>query len=260
MAMLGAEVRQKTDALDAAGNTTAAIGKGFAIGSAALVSLALYGAFVVRSKASPINSIKTVEVIDPYMFGSLLIGAMLPYAFSAMTMKSVGSAAQEMVQEVRRQFRDPDIKSGKKEPDYERCVQVSTTASLKEMIAPGLLVIITPIFFGIVFHPTLVAGLLPGALISGIQLAISMSNTGGAWDNAKKYIEAGNIKDAQGIVRGKGTELHKAAVIGDTVGDPLKDTSGPSLNILIKLMAIISLVFAGAFSQTSYLNKYLKIA
>lgn len=260
MAMLGGEVRQKTDALDAAGNTTAAIGKGFAIGSAALVSLALYGAFVVRSKASTKNSIKTVEVIDPFMFGSLLIGAMLPYAFSAMTMKSVGSAAQEMVQEVRRQFRDPDIKSGKKEPDYERCIKVSTTASLHEMIAPGLLVIITPIFFGIVFHPTLVAGLLPGALISGIQLAISMSNTGGAWDNAKKYIEAGNITDAQGIVRGKGTELHKAAVIGDTVGDPLKDTSGPSLNILIKLMAIISLVFAGAFSQTSYLNKYLQIA
>lgn len=260
MAMLGTEVRQKTDALDAAGNTTAAIGKGFAIGSAALVSLALYGAFVVRSKSSPMNSIKTVEVIDPFMFGSLLVGAMLPYAFSAMTMKSVGSAAQEMVQEVRRQFRDPEIKNGRKEPDYERCVQVSTTASLKEMIAPGLLVIITPIFFGIVFHPTLVAGLLPGALISGIQLAISMSNTGGAWDNAKKYIEAGNVADAQGIIRGKGTELHKAAVIGDTVGDPLKDTSGPSLNILIKLMAIISLVFAGAFSQTSYLNKYLKIA
>lgn len=260
MAMLGAEVRQKTDALDAAGNTTAAIGKGFAIGSAALVSLALYGAFVVRSKASLKNNIKTVEVIDPYMFGSLLIGAMLPYAFSAMTMKSVGSAAQEMVAEVRRQFRDPDIRSGRKEPDYETCIKVSTTASLHEMIAPGLLVILTPIFFGIVFHPTLVAGLLPGALLSGIQLAISMSNTGGAWDNAKKYIEAGNVIDSKGVKAGKGTELHKAAVIGDTVGDPLKDTSGPSLNILIKLMAIISLVFAGAFSQTSYLNKYLKIA
>jgi H+-translocating diphosphatase len=260
MAQLGAEVRQKTDALDAAGNTTAAIGKGFAIGSAALVSLALYGAFVVRSKASSKNQIKTVEVIDPYMFGSLLIGAMLPYAFSAMTMKSVGSAAQEMVQEVRRQFRDPEIKNGTKEPDYERCIKVSTAASLREMIAPGLLVIITPIFFGVVFHPTLVAGLLPGALLSGIQLAISMSNTGGAWDNAKKYIEAGNIIDSQGIKRGKGTELHKAAVIGDTVGDPLKDTSGPSLNILVKLMAIISLVFAGAFSQTSYLNKFLHIA
>lgn len=254
MSELGEEVRRKTDALDAAGNTTAAIGKGFAIGSAALVSLALYGAFVTRSKQSTKNPIKTTEVTDAYIFGSLLIGAMLPYAFSAMTMKSVGLAAREMVTEVRRQFRDPKVKSGQIEPDYEACIRVSTNASLKEMIAPGLLVILTPIFFGVVFHPALVAGLLPGALLSGIQLAISMSNTGGAWDNAKKYIESGKMIGEDGMAKTKGSDEHKAAVVGDTVGDPLKDTSGPSLNILIKLMAIISLVFAGAFSRTAYLG------
>jgi H(+)-translocating pyrophosphatase len=259
MSELGPEVRKKTDALDAAGNTTAAIGKGFAIGSAALVSLALYGAFVVRSRTTGKNMIMSIEITEPYIFGSLLIGAMLPYAFSAMTMKSVGIAAQDMVKEVRRQFRDPRIKSGEIEPDYESCIRVSTKASIKEMIAPGLLVILTPIFFGLVFHPVCVAGLLPGALLSGIQLAISMSNTGGAWDNAKKYIEGGNLKDAEGNVLGKGSESHKAAVIGDTVGDPLKDTSGPSLNILVKLMAIISLVFAGAFRNTSFLASFLGI-
>lgn len=259
MSGLGEDVRKKTDALDAAGNTTAAIGKGFAIGSAALVSLALYSAFVTRSKTTKENSIKTVEITDPYIFGSLLIGAMLPYAFSAMTMKSVGSAAREMVNEVRRQFRDPRVKSGEVEPDYESCIRVSTAASLKEMIAPGLLVILTPIAFGVLLHPTLVAGLLPGALISGVQLAISMSNTGGAWDNAKKYIESGKMVGEDGMIKGKGTDEHKAAVIGDTVGDPLKDTSGPSLNILVKLMAIISLVFAGAFSRTAYLGKTLGV-
>lgn len=259
MSLLGEEVRAKTDALDAAGNTTAAIGKGFAIGSAALVSLALYGAFVTRSKKQTKNPLTSIEITQPYIFGSLLIGAMLPYAFSAMTMKSVGKAAKEMVVEVRRQFRDPRVRDGTVEPDYESCIRVSTKASLREMIAPGLLVILTPIVFGIFFHPSLVAGLLPGALLSGIQLAISMSNTGGAWDNAKKYIESGKLVTEDGRVCKKGTDEHKAAVIGDTVGDPLKDTSGPSINILIKLMAIISLVFAGAFSQTSFLAPYLKI-
>lgn len=260
MSELGHEVREKTDALDAAGNTTAAIGKGFAIGSAALVSLALYGAFVTRCKLSLKNKIVTTEITDAYIFGSLLIGAMLPYAFSALTMKSVGIAAQEMVEEVRRQFRNPGVKSGQIEPDYESCIIVSTKASLKEMIAPGLLVILTPIAFGILGHPALVAGLLPGALLSGIQLAVSMSNSGGAWDNAKKYIESGKMVGKDGQAKGKGSPEHKAAVIGDTVGDPLKDTSGPSLNILVKLMAIISLVFAGAFSKTAYLNGILKIS
>jgi H+-translocating diphosphatase len=260
MSEIGEEVRRKTDALDAAGNTTAAIGKGFAIGSAALVSLALYGAFITRASAAEKNKITLPYITDAYIMGSLLIGSMLPYAFSAMTMKSVGSAAQEMVAEVRRQFKDPQVRDGTKEPDYEACIKVSTSASLREMIAPGVLVIMSPIVMGVVFHPLMVAGMLPGALLSGIQLAISMSNTGGAWDNAKKYIETGKVVDSEGVSKGKGSDEHKAAVIGDTVGDPLKDTSGPSLNILVKLMAIISLVFAGAFSKTAWLNGLLEIS
>lgn len=260
MSEIGEDVRKKTDALDAAGNTTAAIGKGFAIGSACLVSLALYGAFVVRSTEQEQNRLESTSLINAWIFGALLFGSMLPFAFSAMTMKSVGRAAQEMVKEVRRQFQDPAIRNGEKDPDYESCIRVSTNASLKEMIAPGLLVILTPIIAGVVFHPIVVAGLLPGALLSGIQLAISMSNTGGAWDNAKKCIESGIIKDSNGKVQGKGSDSHKAAVIGDTVGDPLKDTSGPSLNILVKLMAIISLVFAAGFSKTSLLAEFLNIA
>lgn len=259
MAELGAGVRTLTDALDAAGNTTAAIGKGFAIGSAALVSLALYGAFITRAKSTEHNRIKNIEIIDPWIFCSLLVGAMLPYAFSALTMKSVGSAAQEMVKEVRRQFRNPRVKSGQEEPDYDSCIKVSTTASLREMILPGILVMATPIVLGVFFHPLLVAGLLPGALLSGVQLAISMSNTGGAWDNTKKLIETGTFVGDDGKLKYKGSEEHKAAVIGDTIGDPLKDTSGPSLNILIKLMAIISLVFAGGFANTSFLAKTLEI-
>jgi inorganic pyrophosphatase len=260
MSELGPNIRDITDALDAAGNTTAAVGKGFAIGSAALVSLALYGAFVTRaSNPMNIHPIRNIRVTDPWMFCSLLIGSMLPFAFSAMTMKSVGFAAQEMVLEVRRQFQDKRIISGEVEPDYERCIKVSTKASLKEMIAPGLLVIITPIALGMIFHPAVVAGLLPGALLSGVQMAISMSNTGGAWDNCKKFIESGNYVNANGEVKKKGSEEHKASVIGDTIGDPLKDTSGPSLNILIKLMAIISLVFAGGFDHTSWLSGIFKI-
>ena len=260
MSKLGSHIREITDALDAAGNTTAAVGKGFAIGSAALVSLALYGAFITRASNSfNLHPIKNIRVTDPWMFCSLLIGAMLPYAFSSMTMKSVGFAAQEMVHEVRRQFQDRRIMTGEIEPDYERCIKISTKASLKEMIAPGILVIMTPIAFGIIFHPAVVAGLLPGALLSGVQMAISMSNTGGAWDNCKKFIESGNYVNANGEVKKKGSEEHMASVIGDTIGDPLKDTSGPSLNILVKLMAIISLVFAGGFDQTSWLASYLRI-
>jgi H(+)-translocating pyrophosphatase len=249
-------VREYTDALDAAGNTTAAVGKGFAIGSAALVSLALYGAFITRAQHSMHNKLGDVQVIDGWVFGSMLIGAMLPYWFSALTMKSVGRAAEKMVVNIRMQFqkmKDDGIKLEDWEPDFDQCIQISTNASLKEMIAPAMLVMLTPILAGVIFGTKVVAGILPGALLSGVQLAVSMSNTGGAWDNAKKFIESGNLKGLNGETLGKGTEEHKAAVIGDTVGDPLKDTSGPSLNILIKLMAIISLVFANGFSETSWL-------
>ena len=238
MAHMGAEIREVTDALDAAGNTTAAIGKGFAIGSAAFVSLALYGAFVSRV------DIPVVNILDQRVMPGLLVGAMLPYWFSAMTMKSVGIAAMDMVNEIRRQFQDPRIAEGTREPDYAACVAIATEAALHQMIAPGLLVILTPIVVGILFGKFALAGLLPGALVSGVQMAISSSNTGGAWDNAKKYIEKGGLKDKN---KGKGSPQHAAAVIGDTVGDPLKDTSGPALNILIKLMAIISVVFSPVF-------------
>jgi len=242
-------VRERTDALDAAGNTTAAIGKGFAIGSAALVSFALFGAFVTRTGLG----YNGVNILHAFTFFGLLIGAMLPYVFAAMTMKSVGKAAQEMVEEVRNQFRNnPGILQGVVKPDYARCVAISTIASLKEMILPSILVIFTPIVFGFVFGIKALSGLLIGALVSGIQLAISSSNTGGAWDNAKKYIEKGNYG-------GKGSLAHAAAVTGDTVGDPLKDTSGPALNILMKLMAIISLVFSDFFvknSLTSLIDGY----
>jgi len=260
MAHLGELVRQRTDALDAAGNTTAAIGKGFAIGSAALVSLALYGAFITRAGTNPLNdpqvlTIKKqdVYVADAMVFSGLLIGAMLPYAFSALTMKSVGRAAFEMVIEVRRQLREnPGIKTGESSPDYDRCIAISTKSALKEMIAPGALVVGAPILTGFVFGPKAVAGILPGILLSGVQMAISSSNAGGAWDNAKKYIEAEQLT-VDGVTMKKGSKPHKAAVVGDTVGDPLKDTSGPSLNILIKLSAILSLVFAAFFQRSGYL-------
>jgi len=239
MAGMDEEIRVKTDALDAAGNTTAAIGKGFAIGSAALVSLALFGAFVTTTFGRD----AVVDVLQPFTFAGILIGAMLPYWFSAMTMKSVGMAALEMVNEVRRQVREePGILTGEVDPDYERCIAISTDASLREMIAPGALVMLSPIITGFLFGVDCLAGLLVGALVSGVQMAISASNTGGAWDNAKKYIEGNNL----GPENGKNSAVHSAAVIGDTVGDPLKDTSGPALNILIKLMAIISVVFAPA--------------
>lgn len=251
MAELESFVRDKTDALDAAGNTTAAVGKGFAIGSAALVSLALYGAFVCRIRNSSDGVFDNVEILTPIVFAFLLIGGMLPFWFSALTMKSVGDAAAEMVEEVIRQFEaNPELldENTKLRPDYERCIAISTAASLREMIAPGALVMLAPLIAGTFFGVYAVYGLLTGALLSGVQMAVSMSNTGGAWDNAKKYI-SGNYDPALG---GKGSKEHpnpifKAAVIGDTVGDPLKDTSGPALNILMKLMAIMSLVFADYF-------------
>ncbi|KHG11819.1 Pyrophosphate-energized vacuolar membrane proton pump 1 -like protein [Gossypium arboreum] len=242
MAGMSHHIRERTDALDAAGNTTAAIGKGFAIGSAALVSLALFGAFVSRA------AISTVDVLTPKVFIGLIVGAMLPYWFSAMTMKSVGSAALKMVEEVRRQFNTiPGLMEGRAKPDYATCVKISTDASIKEMIPPGALVMLTPLIVGTFFGVETLAGVLAGALVSGVQIAISASNTGGAWDNAKKYIEAGASEHAR-TLGPKGSDPHKAAVIGDTVGDPLKDTSGPSLNILIKLMAVESLVFAPFFA------------
>jgi len=239
MSGLPDEVRTKTDCLDAAGNTTAAIGKGFAIGSAALVSLALFGAFCVRA------NVEVVDILDPWVFTGLLFGAMMPYAFAAMTMKSVGEAANDMVKECMEQF--PKIMNEGMQPDYDKCIKISTQASLREMIAPGLLVLLSPLVAGIGFGKNACAGLLSGALVSSVQLAISMSNSGGAWDNSKKYISAGGL--GKNFV--KGSEAHKNSVTGDTVGDPLKDTSGPALNIVMKLTAIISLVFGTAILKHS---------
>merc|ERR1712045_23113 len=234
-------VRTRTDCLDAAGNTTAAIGKGFAIGSDALVSLALFGAYCVRAE------VKEVDILDPWVFTGLLFGAMMPYAFAAWTMKSVGKAANEMLLECLSQF--PKIMGPEKAaaPDYEKCIRISTEASLREMLAPGALVILSPLVAGLGFGKNCCAGLLSGALVSSVQLAISMSNSGGAWDNAKKYISSGGL----GKEYKKGSDAHKNSVTGDTVGDPLKDTSGPALNIVMKLTAIISLVFGSAIAEQS---------
>jgi len=250
MADLHPSVREKTDALDSAGNTTAAIGKGFAIGSAALVSLALTGAFVTRikelSKSGNLYE-QGVNMLDPVTFAFLIIGGMIPYAFAAMTMKSVGLAAMEMVNEVQRQFDERPYlldENPSERPDYDACIAISTNASLREMIPPGAMVILAPLLSGIFFGVNAVSGLLIGSLISSIQLAVSMSNSGGAWDNAKKYIEKAS-PDSE--LQGKGSEIHKASVVGDTVGDPFKDTSGPALNIVMKLMAVLSLVFADTF-------------
>mgnify|MGYP003328697602 CR=1 FL=1 len=232
MCELEKTVRERTDVLDAAGNTTAAIGKGFAIGSAVLTGLALFAAFLTTS------GIHSLNLLSPLVFAGLLVGTTLPMLFTAQTMRAVGTAAFAMIEEVRHQFKTiPGIMEGKGEPNYKRCVTISTAAALREMIAPGFLVMATPLIFGIVFGLEALAGMLAGAIGVGLVLAISSSNSGGAWDNAKKYIETG-------VHGGKGSETHKAAVVGDTVGDPMKDTSGPSLNILMKLMAILSLVFA----------------
>ena len=235
MSELPESVREITDTLDSVGNTTAAIGKGFAIGSAALTALALFASFAVSAKLNQIS------LLDPLVIVGLFIGAMLPFLFSAMTMNSVGKAANEMIEEVRRQFREnKGIMEGSAKPDYARCVHISTGAALHEMIAPGLLAIVAPLLIGLLLGTQALGGMLAGSLASGVLLAIMMANAGGAWDNAKKYVESG----AYG---GKGSETHKATVVGDTVGDPFKDTSGPSINILIKLMTIVSLVFAPVF-------------
>ncbi|SOV19626.1 V-type H(+)-translocating pyrophosphatase, putative [Plasmodium sp. gorilla clade G2] len=236
MAGLPSEVRERTDILDAAGNTTAAIGKGFAIGSAALVAFALFGAY-----ASSAN-LRHVNILNSWVIIGLLIGAMLPYLFSALTMKSVAIAANSVLNECLEQF--PLILSGKQKPDYEKCIKISTDASLRQMIVPGLISVFSPLIIGMLMGKYATAGLLIGIILSGIQLAFSSTNSGGAWDNAKKYIESG----ALGKEHCKGSNAHKNSVIGDTVGDPLKDTSGPSLNILIKLSAITSLVFANVIA------------
>merc|ERR1712039_1016982 len=242
MSGLPETVRGLTDCLDAAGNATAAIGKGFAIGSAALVSLALFGAYCVRAQVT------SVDILNPWVFTGLLFGAMMPYAFAAWTMKSVGTAANDMLKECLSQF--PKIMGPENmTPDYEKCIRISTEASLREMLAPGALVILSPLVAGMGFGKNCCAGLLSGALVSSVQLAISMSNTGGAWDNSKKFISAGGADGKDDQFR-KGSEAHSNSVTGDTVGDPLKDTSGPALNIVMKLTAIISLVFGTAIAQS----------
>ncbi len=240
MSDLDESVRKITDTLDSVGNTTAAMGKGFAIGSAALTALALFVSYASNVKLTEINLLDHTTIVG------LFIGAMLPFLFSAFTMESVSKAAYSMIEEVRRQFREiPGIMEGKNKPDYAKCVEISTNASLKEMIIPGLLAVIVPLFVGCVLGTKALGGLLGGSLVSGVCMAIFMSNAGGAWDNAKKYIEEGNHG-------GKGSLAHAAAVVGDTVGDPFKDTSGPSINILIKLMTIVSLVFAPLFLSMSH--------
>ena len=248
MSGLDHSVREITDKLDAVGNTTAAMGKGFAIGSAALTALALFVSFAEAAKVEIGGELvklseSGISILDPAVVIGLLIGGMLPFVFSAMTMDSVSKAANKMIEEVRRQFREiPGIMEGKGKPDYKKCVSISTTAALKEMLIPGLMAVIVPLAVGFILGPAALGGLLAGALVTGVMMAMFMSNAGGAWDNAKKYIEEGNHG-------GKGSDAHKAAVVGDTVGDPFKDTSGPSINILIKLMTVVSTVFAAAFGS-----------
>ena len=264
MAELPSEVRERTDKLDAVGNTTAAIGKGFAIGSAALTALALFAAFMQTA------GIETIDVANPTVMAGLFIGSMLPYLFSALSMQAVGRAAMSMIQEVRRQFASiPELKAalevmnkntgdsdswsaedkatfeaGLDKAEYAKCVEISTTSSIREMVLPGLIAVVSPVLVGFLGSAEMLGGLLAGVTASGVLLALFQSNAGGAWDNAKKMIEEGAVVD--GVELAKGSEAHKAAVVGDTVGDPFKDTSGPSLNILLKLMSVIALVIASA--------------
>jgi K(+)-stimulated pyrophosphate-energized sodium pump len=242
MSQLPPEVRERTDNLDAVGNTTAATGKGFAIASAALTSLALFAAFV------GIAGIDAINIYKAPVLAGLFVGGMIPFIFSALCIQAVGRAAMDMVQEVRRQFREiPGIMEYKAKPEYEKCVAISTKASIREMMLPGAIALITPVIVGFIFGPEVLGGLLAGVTVSGVLMGIFQSNAGGAWDNAKKSFEKG--VEINGEMFYKKSEPHKASVTGDTVGDPFKDTSGPSMNILIKLMSIVSLVIAPSLAQ-----------
>ncbi|TNE86765.1 MAG: sodium-translocating pyrophosphatase [Deltaproteobacteria bacterium] len=233
------QVRERTDKLDAVGNTTAAIGKGFAIASAAMTALALFAAFTQQAQIDGIN------IGIPVVMAGLFVGGMLPFLFSAMAMEAVGDAAMDMIEEVRRQFREIDgLLEGKAKPDAAKCVEISTNAAIKRMVAPGAMAIVTPVVVGFGFGPQALGGLLAGVTVSGVLMAIFMSNAGGAWDNAKKSFEGGGYKMSDGSIHPKGSEAHKASVVGDTVGDPFKDTAGPALNILVKLMSVVALVIA----------------
>jgi len=233
------EVRHRTDTLDAVGNTTAAIGKGFAIGSAAMTALALFAAFMQQAR------ITSIDLSKPAVMAGVFVGGMLPFLFSSMAMNAVGQAAMEMIVEVRRQFREiPGLLEGTAKPDTARCVDISTQAAIKRMVVPGAMAIVSPVVVGFAFGAEPLGGLLAGCTVSGVLLAIFMSNAGGAWDNAKKSFEGGGFKMDDGTIHKKGSDAHSAAVVGDTVGDPFKDTAGPSLNILVKLMSVVALVIA----------------
>ncbi len=239
MANLGEQARHRSEALDSVGNTTAAISKGFAIASAAFTAFALFWAYTQALKAKGV--VLSINLLDPHTLIGLFIGGMLPVVFSALALDAVGKAGYEMVKEVRRQFREiAGLREGKAKPDYRRCVDISTRRALRQMVVPGALAVLAPLLVGLLFGPAALGGLLAGAIVTGFLFAVLMANAGGAWDNAKKFIEAGELG-------GKGSPAHKASVVGDTVGDPFKDTAGPSLNILIKLMSIVALVCVPLF-------------